>query len=98
MFIGRALYTGVAISDRYMLITPDSLMEWLHLSERPLYRHFTDLHWSPIGVDDIGYDQIRQRFGRQIFFEAARFNLTVPFRTLRTGDDPPAEEPSPTQP
>jgi hypothetical protein len=71
MFIGRALYTGVAISDRYMLIIPDSLIEWLHLSKCALYRHLTDLHWSPIGADGIDYDQICQRFGHQIFFEAA---------------------------
>jgi hypothetical protein len=36
MFVGRALYTGVAISDRYMLIIPDSLMDWLHISKRSL--------------------------------------------------------------
>jgi hypothetical protein len=95
MFIGRALYVGGAISDRYMLIIPDSLMEWLHLSKRPLYRYLTDLHWCPIGADDIGYDQICRRFGRQIFFEATWFNLTVQFRNLRIGDGPPAEHPSP---
>jgi hypothetical protein len=62
MFIGQASYTGVAISDRYMLIIPDSLIEWLHIFKRPLCHHFTDLHWSPIGADTIGYDQICQRW------------------------------------
>jgi hypothetical protein len=95
MFIGRVLYTGFAISDCYMLIIPDSLMEWLHLSKCPLYPHLTYLHWSPIGVGGIGYDQICQSFGRQIFFRAARFNLAVQFRILRIDNDPPAEEPSP---
>jgi hypothetical protein len=94
MFIDRVLYTGVAISNRYMLIIPDSLMEWLHLSKRPLYRHLTDLHCPPIGADGIDYDQVCQHFGRQIFFEAARLNLTVQFRILRIGDDHPAEEPN----